>query len=261
MQGTLPSRGREIWPRANIHIIFLSVSSVEETPLFRGKGHFLNPRVFLHSWDTLVLRTWLTTKRVDKLKCSLITMIAAFTTWTIIISFKLKLMYCTCRNNNATICWRKVNCDFLFSCLKNDNCSRFQNLNKSFVGQLLANPLPNLYSRDTSTVYSGDSPDNFLSSEGVPSPEQKFHCSNVSISINNWRMHFSAWKFQNSLGKHAPRKKPPFCLSKARKTFRSMQRWKKLIKVKDFAILFLALTWFHQGNHKNCLLNFKEHTD
>ena len=188
-------------------------------------------------------------------------MIAAFTAWTIIISFKLKLMYCTCRNNNATICWRKVNCDFLFSCLKNDNCSRFQNLSKSFVGQLLANPLPNLYSRDTSTVYSGDSPDNFLSSEGVPSPEQKFHCSNVSISINNWRMHFSAWKFQNSLGKHAPRKKPPFCLSKARKTFRSMQRWKKLIKVKDFAILFLALSWFHQGNHKNCLLNFKEHTD
>ena len=161
IQGTLPSRGREIWPRANIHIIFLSVSSVEETYLFRGKGHFLNPRVFLHSWDTLVLRTWLTTKRVDKLKCSLITMIAAFTTWTIIISFKLKLMYCTCRNNNGTTCWRKVNCDFLFSCLKNNNCSRFQNLNKSFVGQLLANALPNLYSRDTSTVYSGDSPDSF----------------------------------------------------------------------------------------------------
>ena len=50
---------------------------------------------------------------------------------------------------------------FLFSCLKNDNCSRFQNLNKSLFGQLLANPLPNLYSRDTSTVYSGDSPDSF----------------------------------------------------------------------------------------------------
>ena len=170
IQGTLPSRGREIWPRANIHIIFLSVSSVEETPLFRGKGHFLNPRVFLHSWDTLVLRTWLTTKRVDKLKCSLITMIPAFTTSAIIISFKLKLMYCTCRNNNATICWRKVNCDFLFSCLKNDNCSRFQNLNKSFVGQLLANPLPNLYSRDTSTVYSGDSPDSFSQFWGCPQP-------------------------------------------------------------------------------------------
>ena len=57
IQGTIPSRGREIWPRANIHIIFLSVSSVEETPLFRGKGHFLNPRFFLHSGDTLVLRT------------------------------------------------------------------------------------------------------------------------------------------------------------------------------------------------------------
>ena len=51
----------------NIHIIFLSVSSVEGTPLFRGKGHFflvLNPRFYLHSGDTLVLRMWLTTKRV-----------------------------------------------------------------------------------------------------------------------------------------------------------------------------------------------------
>ena len=161
---------REIWSRANIHIIFLSVSSVEEIPLFRGKGHFLNPRFFLHSGDTLVLRTWLTTKRVDKLKCSLITMIAAFTAWTIIISFKLKVMYCTCRNNNATICWRKVNCDFLFSCLKNDNCGRFKNLNKSSVGQLLANLLPNLYSRDASTVYSGDSPDSFSQFWGCPQP-------------------------------------------------------------------------------------------
>ena len=59
----------------------------------------------------------------------------------------------------------------LFGCLKNDNCNRFQNLNKSFVGQLLTNLLPNLYSRNTSTVYSWDSPDTFLSSEGRVSPE------------------------------------------------------------------------------------------
>ena len=60
---------------------------------------------------------------------------------------------------------------FLFGCLKNDNCSRFQNLNKFYVGQLLTNPLPNHYSRETSTVYWGDSPDTFLSSEGQVSPE------------------------------------------------------------------------------------------
>ena len=65
----------------------------------------------------------------------------------------------------------KLTVIFLFGCLKNDNCNRFQNLNKSFVGQLLTNPLPNLYSRDTSTVYSGDSPDTFLSSEGRVSSE------------------------------------------------------------------------------------------
>ena len=138
-------------------------------------------------------------------------MIAAFTAWTIIISFKLKLMYCTCRNNNATICWRKVNCDFLSSCLKNDNCSSFQNLNKSFVGQY---PLPNLYSRDTSTVYSGDSPDSGL---GVPSPEQRFHCSNVSISTNNWQMHFSALKFQDFLGLACPKKKTTLLSFKSKK--------------------------------------------
>ena len=108
-----PSRGCKIYTRANIHIIFLSVTSVEGTPLFRGKGHFflvLNPRFYLHSGDTLVLRMWLTTKRVDKSKCTMITMIAAFTTWTIIISLKLKLMYCTCRNNSATISQRNVTC-------------------------------------------------------------------------------------------------------------------------------------------------------
>ena len=96
-------------------------------------------------------------------------MIAAFTTWTI---SHLNENWCTaCRDNNATICWREVNGDFLFGCLKNDNCNRFQNLNKSFVGQLLTNPLPNVYSRDISTVYSGDSPDTFLTSEGQVSAE------------------------------------------------------------------------------------------
>ena len=69
-------------------------------------------------------------------------------------------------------------------------------------------------------------------------------------------MHFSALKFQDFLGKHAPRKRPPFCLSKARKT-NLFNATVKEAKVKDFAILFLALSWFHQGNHKNCLLIFQ----
>ena len=33
--------------------------------------------------------------------------------------------------------------------------------------------------------------------------------SNVSISTNNQQMHFSALKFQEFLGKHAPRRRPP----------------------------------------------------
>ena len=66
------------------------------------------------------------------------------------ISLKWKVMNCTCRNNSATICQRKVNCDFLFSCSNNDNWSRFQNFNKSVVGHIINNPLPNLHSRGTS---------------------------------------------------------------------------------------------------------------
>ena len=52
-------RGHKIWQRTNIHIIFLSITSVEGTPLFRGKGHFFwvpNPRFNLHSADTLAPR-------------------------------------------------------------------------------------------------------------------------------------------------------------------------------------------------------------
>ena len=35
-----PFRGHKIWQRTNIHIIFLSITSVEGTPLLGGKGHF-----------------------------------------------------------------------------------------------------------------------------------------------------------------------------------------------------------------------------
>ena len=87
IQGTLPSRGRKIWSQANILIISLSATSVEGTPLFRGKEQKIfwvpNPRFYLYLRETLILRTWLTPRRVDKKKSTLIAMIAAFTTCTI----------------------------------------------------------------------------------------------------------------------------------------------------------------------------------
>ena len=62
------SRGQKIWPLKNVHIIFESIISVGWTPLFRGKGHFLwvpKPGFNLHSGDTLTLKKWPNTKRVD----------------------------------------------------------------------------------------------------------------------------------------------------------------------------------------------------
>ena len=40
IQGTPPFRGHKIWSRKNVHIIFVSVTSVVGAPLFRGKGNF-----------------------------------------------------------------------------------------------------------------------------------------------------------------------------------------------------------------------------
>ena len=57
------------------------------TPLFRGKGHFFRvpkPRFKLHSGNTLVLKTWLTTKR-DKLERQRFIVMTAFTAWKISI--------------------------------------------------------------------------------------------------------------------------------------------------------------------------------
>ena len=48
-----PFGGHKIWKRTNILIIFWSVTSVERTPLFRGRGHFSwvpNPRFNLHAF-------------------------------------------------------------------------------------------------------------------------------------------------------------------------------------------------------------------
>ena len=85
IQGTPLFRRHKILSRKNVHIIFVSVTSIEETPLFRGKGHFvwvLKPWFNLHLGDTLALKKWLT-KNCDKFKCTLVTMMTAFTKWTI----------------------------------------------------------------------------------------------------------------------------------------------------------------------------------
>ena len=39
IQGTSPSREHRFRSRKNVHIIFVSVTSIEERPLFREKGH------------------------------------------------------------------------------------------------------------------------------------------------------------------------------------------------------------------------------
>ena len=36
IQGTPPFKGKKFWSRKNVHIIFVSVTSIEGTPLFRG---------------------------------------------------------------------------------------------------------------------------------------------------------------------------------------------------------------------------------
>ena len=51
-------RGHKIWSRKNVHLIVVFVTSIEGTPLFRGKGHLfwvLKPGFNLHSGDTLAL--------------------------------------------------------------------------------------------------------------------------------------------------------------------------------------------------------------
>ena len=61
-------------PEKNVHIIFVFVTSVLGTPLFRGKGHCFwvpKPRFNLHSRDILAIRRWLITKIVDKIKIML----------------------------------------------------------------------------------------------------------------------------------------------------------------------------------------------
>ena len=72
IQGIPLLRGHKVWSRKNVHIIFVSVTSFEGTPLFKGKGDnfwVLKSGFNLHSREILALKKWLTTENVEKLKC------------------------------------------------------------------------------------------------------------------------------------------------------------------------------------------------
>ena len=59
IQETPPFRGHKIWSQKNAVIIFVSITSIEGTPLFRGKEHVIRvpkPGFNLHSRDTLTLK-------------------------------------------------------------------------------------------------------------------------------------------------------------------------------------------------------------
>ena len=152
IQETPQSRGHKIWSLKNVHIIFVFPMSIEGTlPLFRGKRHFfwvLKPGFNFHSGETLAIKLWLTTKIVDKFKCSLVTIVTAFKTWI----NSLKSMYCTCGNSIHSIV------DDL-AAWSND-CSRFRSLREQMpysvlikIFYLLVNyqqPQPSLHLGDTS---------------------------------------------------------------------------------------------------------------
>ena len=66
--------------------LLLWYTSIQETSPIRVKGHFFWVRKtgFLFPFsNTLAFKKWLTTKRVDIFKCTLITIMEAFTNWTI----------------------------------------------------------------------------------------------------------------------------------------------------------------------------------
>ena len=86
IQGIPLLRGHKVWSRKNVHIIFVSVTSFGGTPLLKGKGDnfwVLKSGFNLHSREILALKKWLTTKNVEKLKCTLVNITTAFTTWTV----------------------------------------------------------------------------------------------------------------------------------------------------------------------------------
>ena len=66
--------------------LFIRYLCWKDTRLFREKGHFFwvpKPKFNVHSEDTLGLKKWLSTKRVDIFNFELITNVEAFTNLTI----------------------------------------------------------------------------------------------------------------------------------------------------------------------------------
>ena len=62
IQGTPPFRRHKIWSRKNVHIIFVSVTSIEGTAhLYSEKRDTFSgyPTFILHSGGTLALKKWL----------------------------------------------------------------------------------------------------------------------------------------------------------------------------------------------------------
>ena len=72
--GTPPFWVHKIWSRKNVHIFFVSVTSIEGTPIFSGKGHIFGvpkPGFNLHYGDTFMTQNVLTPKMFD-IKCTTI---------------------------------------------------------------------------------------------------------------------------------------------------------------------------------------------
>ena len=99
IQRSPPFKGHELRSRKSVHMIFVFVTSIEGTPLFRGKGHFFwvpKPR-FNH---TLAL----TTKIVDKFKCLL-------SKWRQLSKHELcqlKSLHCSCGNSVHNIADKSI---------------------------------------------------------------------------------------------------------------------------------------------------------
>ena len=79
LRGQLHSRDTKFGAqKKNVHIIIVSVTSIERTPVFRrGKGHYFQVQ---NSEESPQLKNCLTTRSIVTLKCALVTMTTAFTT-------------------------------------------------------------------------------------------------------------------------------------------------------------------------------------
>ena len=100
IQGTPPFRRHKIWSRKNVHIIFVSVTSIEGTAhLYSEKTEKRDtfsgyPTFILHSGGTLALKKWLR----KSLNFTLTYHNDAFRNWKI----SIKSMYCDIHCRNST---------------------------------------------------------------------------------------------------------------------------------------------------------------